>query len=130
MRLFVLMVVGATIVAAQDSSGHAPPLPVRVAGHQILPNVALPVGKWDVEFANGVKEVCTIGNGGESTVVEPQRCSNGMAVVKGGSVVITFNDDRIVRWTAVGKSYVVEHWFPASQVLVTTPVLGIAKRAQ
>jgi hypothetical protein len=90
---------------------------------------ALPVGKWNVEFANGVKEACDIGNGGETTVEEPGRRSAGRAEVKGGSVVITFDDDRVERWTPVGQRYVVEHWFPASRAFVATPVLGIAERA-
>jgi hypothetical protein len=59
---------------------------------------------------------------------EPGRRCVGMAVVKGGSVVITWNDDRVERWTPVGKRYVVEHWFPAAQVPVATPVLGNAER--
>ena len=75
---------------------------------------ALPVGRWTVEFANGVTEVCSIGNGGEASVEETQRRSHGMAVVKADSVVITFNDDRVERWTPVGKHFVVEHWFPGS----------------
>jgi hypothetical protein len=93
------------------------------------PKAALPVGRWKVEFANGVTEVCAIGNGGESSVEEPRRRCVGMAAVKGGSVAITFGDDRVERWTPVGGRYVVEHWFPASQVPVTAPVLGIAQRA-
>jgi hypothetical protein len=130
MRLFMLVVVGAAMVVAQGSSVGAPRPPAKGAGANIAPKAGLPVGKWNVEFANGVKEVCNIGNGGESTVDEPRRRSNGMAEVKGGSVVITFNDNRLERWTPVGKRYVVEHWFPASQVPVTTPVLGIAERGQ
>jgi hypothetical protein len=39
-------------------------------------------------------------------------------------------DDRLERWTLVSKRMVVEHWFPASQVPVATPVLGIAERSQ
>jgi hypothetical protein len=100
------------------------------AGTSNSPEAALPVGKWNVEFTNGVIEVCSIGNSGDSTVEEPRRQSNGMAVVKEGSVVITFNDDRIERWTPVGKRFVVEHWFPGSQRTAVTPVLGIAERAQ
>jgi hypothetical protein len=93
------------------------------------PQTALPVGKWKVEFANGVTEVVGVGNGGESSVEEPRRRCVGMAAVKGNAVVITFGDDRVERWTPVGPRYVVEHWFPASQVPVTAPVLGIAERA-
>jgi hypothetical protein len=83
-----------------------------------------------VEFANGVKETVGVGNGGESSVQEPQRRSMGKAEAKGCSIVITFYDDRIERWTAVGERYVVEHWFPASRLPVATPVVGIAERAR
>jgi hypothetical protein len=122
-RLLTFLLVGAVSLVAQGSRGEAP----RPA--DAPPRTALPVGKWKVEFANGVNEACEVGNGGESSVEEPQRRCVGMAVVKGGSAVITFGDDRVERWTPVGKKYVVEHWFPASQVPVTTPVLGIAERA-
>ncbi len=44
-----------------------------------------------------------------------------------GVAVIKFDDDRIERWTPVGKRYVVEHWFPSSQYRKTPPVLGIAE---
>lgn len=127
MRLFILLVVGAAVIVAQGSSGGAPVPSPREVRSDNPPEAALPVGKWNVEFANGVKEVCDIGNGGESIVEEPQRRSGGMAVVKGGSVVITWNDNRVERWTPVGKRWVVEHWFPASQVPVVPPVLGIAE---
>jgi hypothetical protein len=90
----------------------------------------LPVGRWSVAFANGVTEVCDIGNGGEASVEEPRRRANGTAVVEGGSVVITFNDDRVERWTPVGRRFVVEHWYPASRLPTATPVLGIGERAE
>ena len=89
---------------------------------------ALPVGTWTVGFANGVVEMCDIGNDGKATVVEPRRGASGFAEAKGGAVVISFDDDRVERWTPVGNRYVVEHWFPASRVLTTAPVLGIADR--
>ena len=90
-------------------------------------DLALPVGKWKVEFANGVIEECRIGNGGEAYVEEPRRRSGGNAVVQDGAVVVTFHDDRIERWTPVGRRFVVEHWFPASRLPTATPVLGIAE---
>jgi hypothetical protein len=92
-----------------------------------LPPPGLPVGKWKVEFANGVKQVCEIGTDGTASVVEPLRTAGGNAVVKGNSVVIVYEDDRVERWTPVGKRLVVEHWFPASQLPTATPVLGIAE---
>jgi hypothetical protein len=102
--------------------------PTRESGPNRSNKAALPVGKWNVEFANGVSEVCDIGAGGEAAVTEPQRVSHGTAAVEGGSVVIAFDDDRVERWTPVGKRLVVEHWFPGSRFPSTTPVLGIAER--
>ena len=108
-------------------AGRTPP---KEAGPKDPPEAALPVGNWNIEFSNGVTEMCGIGNGGESTVVEPRRRSNGMAEVQGGSVVITFQDDRIERWNPVGKRFVVEHWFPGSGFPTAAPILGFAERAE
>jgi hypothetical protein len=90
----------------------------------------LPVGKWSVEFANGVVETCEIKNDGTASVVEPRRTAAGKVTVKDGSFVIACEDDRLERWTPVGKRMVAEHWYPGSQVPVVNPVLGIAERAQ
>jgi hypothetical protein len=98
---------------------------------QPRPRADLPVGKWRVEFANGVTEVCEIRKDGTTSVVEPVRISGGKAVVNGSSVVLVFEGGRIQRWTPVTKRLVVEHWFPGSQFPTTTPgVLGIAERAK
>ncbi len=51
----------------------------------------------------------------------------GKAEVKDGSVVIVYQDDRVERWTPVGKRMVVEHWYPGAQFPSGTPVLGIAE---
>jgi hypothetical protein len=104
----------------------------RAADAAIKRELAAVKGKWNVEFTNGVTEVCDIFNfdGGHATVDEPRRRSRGTVVVQGGSVVITFNDDRVERWTAVGKRFVVEHWFPGSRFPTTNPVLGIAERTR
>jgi hypothetical protein len=95
----------------------------------ISPEAALLSGKWDVEFSNGVTQVCEIGNDATAVVNEPQRKSRGTVVVTGGSTVMTFHDDRVERWTAVGKRFVVEHWFPSSRFPTANPVHGIAERA-
>jgi hypothetical protein len=130
MRLLIILLVCASIVVAQDSRGDRPRPPATETGLGRPPQAALPIGKWKVEFANGVIEECHIGDGGECTVEEPRRKSNGVAEFKGGSVVIAFSDNRVERWTPVAKRYVVEHWFPASQVPVTSSVLGIAEAAR
>jgi hypothetical protein len=119
---------GVALVVVQGSRGDSPQARATDAGPNNPPQATLPVGNWNVEFANGVVETCRIGNGGESTVEEPRRGAHGMAVAEAGSVVITFNDDRVERWTSVGKRFVVEHWFPASRLPTVTPVLGIAQR--
>jgi hypothetical protein len=93
------------------------------------PSENLPAGKWTVEFANGVVETCEVKKDGTASVVEPRRTASGKVTAKGGSFVIACEDDRLERWTPVGRRMVVEHWFPASQVPVATPVLGIAERA-
>jgi hypothetical protein len=87
----------------------------------------LPVGRWKIEFANGVKEVCEVRQDGTASVTEPLRTSTGKAEVKGGSLVIVFQDDRVERWTPVGERMVVEHWYPGAQFPAGTPVLGIAE---
>lgn len=87
----------------------------------------LPVGQWSVEFANGVTEVCGIRKDGTASVVEPRRRSDGKISPRGDSIVIAYDDDRVERWTPVGKRMVVEHWYPGSALTVATPVLGIAE---
>ena len=59
---------------------------------------------------------------------EPLRRARGRAEVTGNSIVLTFSDDRVERWTPVGNRFVVEHWFPGSQFPAARAVLGIAER--
>lgn len=94
------------------------------------PDASLPVGKWRIEFANGVVEVCVIREDGTAAVTEPERSSEGKAKMQDGSPVLVFDDDRSERWTAVGPRFVVQHWFPASQLPPAMPVLGIAERVR
>jgi hypothetical protein len=101
---------------------------LKEAGPDRSPEAALAVGKWNVEFTNGVTEVCVVGRGGTAVVDEPRRRSRGTVAAQGGSVVMTFHDDRVERWTPVGKRFVVEHFFPGSGFPTATPVLGIAER--
>jgi hypothetical protein len=86
----------------------------------------LPVGTWTIEFANGSVVTCEIKKDNTASVVELRRTASGKVAVKDGSFVIAYDDDRLERWTPVGKRMVVEHWYPSSQVPVVTPVLGIA----
>ena len=113
--LFVLVIALAVpFVAAGD-----PPTPPATEG--------LPTGKWKVEFANGVIEVCAFDED-KATEVEPLRSSNGNATLTDGAVVVAFEDDRTERWTKVGKRWVVEHWCPSSAYPAGKPVLGIAQQ--
>ena len=92
------------------------------------PDAGLPLGKWSIEFANGVVEVCVVRENGTTAVTEPNRSSEGKAKIQDGSPLLVFDDDRIERWTAVGQRFVVEHWFPATRFPPATPVLGVAER--
>jgi RNA polymerase sigma factor (sigma-70 family) len=107
------------------TSGKPLPKDPETAGKP-LPQTELPVGKWTVEFANGVIEVCEIRKDGTATVVEPKRTSSGKATIKDNAIMIAFEDDRLERWRPVGKRVVVEHWHPGNQEPAVTPVLGVA----
>jgi hypothetical protein len=92
------------------------------------PADGLPVGRWSVEFTNGVKQTCEVRKDGTASVAEPLRSSKGKAEIKDGSVVIVYEDDRVERWTPVARRMVVEHWYPGTRFPAGTPVLGIAER--
>lgn len=127
-----LMAIGDPALALlRQASTSSRDLEIRWRAEQIAQAVVarhLPVGTWNVEFANGVTEVCWIGNDGTAAVNEPRRQSAGRAVVQGRSAVVTFDDDRLERWTWDGTRLVVEHWCPSSQFPTATPVVGVAKR--
>jgi hypothetical protein len=122
-RLLAVLLVGSVCLVVQGFHGNVPAKETRSN------DAALPVGRWRVEFTNGVTEVCVIGRGGVAIVDEPLRRARGRAEISGNSVVLTFQDDRIERWTPVGQRFVVEHWFPGSQFPTASPVLGIGERA-
>jgi hypothetical protein len=113
---------------AQLSGGDPAPMP------EPAPEIDLPVGKWTVTFSNGVTEVCEITKGSAISVVEPVEIPGHKAAATGNSVVVTFDNGRVQRWTPVGKRLVVEHWFPGSPLRMATAepaeVLGIAERAE
>ena len=85
-------------------------------------------GKWVVKFANGVVETFEVRTDGTDSVVEPARSSGGKTAAKGNAVVITFEDDRVERWSVAGASVTVEHWFPASRYPAGPSVPGTAQR--
>jgi hypothetical protein len=120
----VLLAACAALALSLTSAG-GPPKPPAAD-----PAEGLPVGRWTVEFANGVVEACEIKRDGTASVVEPRRSAAGRVTAKDGSFVVACEDDRLERWTPVGQRMVVEHWYPGSQVPVVAPVLGIAERAR
>lgn len=128
MRAFSLLLSGVFLFTLQVFGWGKPPAPSPGPGPEARAEATLPLGKWRVEFANEVTEVCEIQKEGAATVVEPVRIS-GKAAVSGGSVLIVFENGRVQRWTPVGKRFVVEHWFPGSQFpTASAGVLGIAER--
>jgi hypothetical protein len=129
MRSLILTVVGVMLMVPHASGDAPAPTAKRENGQAPVewPFVLSP-GKWKVTFANGVTETCEIRRDGTVSVVEPLRSSTGKLEVNSLSALIRYADDRLERWTAVGQSFVVEHWFPASRLPVATAVLGIAER--
>ena len=104
-------------------------LPILSAGALRLrtPDKSLPIGKWRVEFANGVVQTSTNGEDGPAFVTEPGRTSPGKWNVRDGAIVIAFADDRLERWRLVDQRWVVEHWCPSSTFPNHPPVVGVAK---
>jgi hypothetical protein len=102
----------------------------RAADAAIQRQLAAFKGEWNVEFTNGVKEVCQISKDRTASVAEPLRTADGKVEVHDGSVVIVYQDDRVEGWTPVGKRMVVGHWYPGARRPSGTPVLGIADGAR
>jgi hypothetical protein len=86
----------------------------------------LPVGKWSIEFSNGVVEKVEIKKDGTASVTEPARSSDGKVTSTQGSFLFVCEDGRVERWTPVGKRTVVEHWASIDQMPNGPPVKGIA----
>src|SRR5262245_19838424 len=91
------------------------------------PENGLPAGQWVIEFANGVVETCEIRKDGTASVSEPNRTSAGKAIKIGGAIVISFDDDRVERWTPIGQRMVVEHWAEGNQFPSGPAVRGIGE---
>jgi hypothetical protein len=117
MRQSVLLIVVALSLAFAPA-----PLPRNRTNPRLL------AGKWVVKFTNGVVQTCELRTDGMAFVAEPARSSGGRTQAKGNAVVITFNDDRVERWSVRGTSVAVEHWFPASRYPSGPSVRGIAQR--
>lgn len=121
----ILFVVGAALALAVHAVADQRSLPPPAAA-----TAGLPTGLWSIEFANGVKEACLLRADGTASVLEEKRKADGKAEVKSGVIVIVFEDDRVERWTPVGRKMVVEHWCPASAFPAGASVLGIGKRTR
>lgn len=117
--LLLLFVFGSALAAAPTLARNLPPV-----------DDLRPAGKWKVVFINGVIESVEIEADGTAFVREPLRTSRGKAVIEDGSWVITFEDDRVERWTPAGERLVAEHFCPASAYPAGKPVLGIAEKAR
>lgn len=102
----------------------------RAADAAIQRELAAFNGRWNVEFTNGVTEVTQIFIQRTAFVEEPLRTASGKVDIKDGSVVIVYQDDRVERWTPLGKRMVVEHWYPGAGYPFGAPVLGVADAAQ
>jgi hypothetical protein len=67
--------------ASPASDNPAPPKPVHSD---------LFLGRWKVQFANGVNEVCRISKNGLALISEPHRTAVGTMEARGASVLIFF----------------------------------------
>src|SRR4051812_24210136 len=102
-----LLLAGIVLVFSHAAGGAAP------GGQR-----GVPVGRWTIEFTNGVKEVCDVRENGTTSVVElPRptvnaanadarvkalRTSLGFAEMRDGAAVVVFQDGRVERWTRNG----------------------------
>ena len=101
-------------------------LPLTSTGDPPKPEQSLPVGKWSVEFSNGVVEKVEIKKDGTASVTEPARASEGKVTAFQEAFLFVCEDGRVERWTPVGKRMVVEHWASIDQMASGAPVKGIA----
>lgn len=111
----VLAGIAAMIVLSSPAASRADGIDARLAG------------RWTVKFDNGVSEWCEIGKDRTASVLETRRKSAGKTDVRDGSLLVIYDDDRVERWTAIGRRAVVEHWFPATAYPHKPPVMGIAE---
>jgi hypothetical protein len=84
-------------------------------------------GRWSSSTESS-RRVRSIHKDGKASVVEPRRSSDGKAILKDGVAILLFKDDRLERWTPIGRRIVVEHWFPSARFPKGIPVRGLAQR--
>lgn len=145
--MLILAACGLTAVAAGDGADAVPDAGLatgqaRLGGSLRRPRPSVPgtspaerfarwTGRWNVEFSNGVHQVHELRKDHTAAVRNVARnwSSHGRIELQGNRLIITYVDDRVERWTPVGGRMVVEHWFRASRLPITPPVLGIGERA-
>jgi hypothetical protein len=122
-RAELLVVAGITLVLALLAAGARIAPPTRVPG----PEPGL-FGKWTVAPANVVVETCEVCADGTASGSEPQRWAERKAEASGTSLVITFKDGRVERWSLPNGRVVVEHRCPATGYPTGAAVVGVADR--
>lgn len=85
-------------------------------------------GTWWTKFANGVNQRNTMRQADCRGGNDHGWSSEGKIDHDNGRIIVTYDDDRIERWTRVRHRMVVEHWHPASAYPDATPIVGIAER--
>ncbi len=94
---FCHFLICAALLSGWLSAGE-PPMPSPLPLTDFPPGSPL-VGRWKVQFANGVKEAVRIGSDAKTLVSQPERTAAGSVEVRDRSVVISYQDDRVERWT-------------------------------
>lgn len=90
----------------------------------------LPVGQWQVTFAEGMTGTWTIKQDEANSVVKDKWSFAKKPVAQDGAFVIRYDDRHVERWTRVGGRMVVERWPAAAQFPSGKPLLGIADKRQ
>ena len=85
-------------------------------------------GTWWTKFANGVNQRIVLADNTCRGGNDHGWSSKGTLDHEDGRIIITYEDDRLERWTPVGRRMVIEHWHPASAYPEAKPVVGIAER--
>ena len=85
-------------------------------------------GTWWTRFDNGVSQRMVLAGNTCRGGNNHGWSSKGKLDHDDGRIIITYEDDRLERWTPIGHRMVVEHWHPASAYPDTKPVVGIAER--
>ena len=116
MRPMALLLTACVLLTLQPTAAADPP----------KADQALPVGKWSIEFSNGVVEKVEVKKDGTASVTEPNRSSDGKVTAVPGAFLFVCEDGRVERWTPVGRRMVVEHWASLDQMPSVPPVRGIA----